>query len=285
MWFVLSLFFGVSLALRNLLSKVSSSDLPELVSMTFLFVFSLPVVIWGVFFQPIVITDSSFWILILIRFFLDFGALFAFYKALKVESVSVVIPLLALQPVLTVGTTFLINQQQASLLGLFATVLVGLGLSLLFVNESKAGEKKDFLKAASLVLLTVVLYSFLEPLHAKAISFSNVSTYLIISQLLFSVVLVAASLSKWPSLVASTLKSKKLMLTNVSMGVVFGLELAFLFLAFSLAPNVAYVISISNLQLVITTLGAVLFLKESFSWRKGVAITLVTFASILFAFA
>jgi uncharacterized membrane protein len=52
-----------------------------------------------------------------------------------------------------------------------------------------------------------------------------------------------------------------------------------------LAENVAYVISIASLNILVTTIGATIFLKEKISWQKGVAIGLVTLASVLFAFA
>ena len=183
MWFALSLLAGFSLAVRNLLSKLSAEKLPELVSMWFLFLFSLPVVVWALFFQPFVVVSNQFWILIGFRVLLEFSALFTFYKALKLEGISVVISLLALQPLLVIGTTFFINQQTSSALGLLATALVSVGIFLMYRSEAKQGESPEFIKATFLILLTVISYALLEPIHAKAISLSNVSSYLVASQL------------------------------------------------------------------------------------------------------
>ncbi len=285
MWFFLSLLAGVSLAVRNLLSKVSAKELPEIVSMWFLFVFSIPVVVWGLAFQPFVVTNSQFWLLIAFRLILELIALVSFYKALKIEAVSIVISLLALQPVLTLGTTFLINQQITSYIGLVATVLVSIGLSLMYINEAKKSESKDFIKASFFIVLTVLSYSLLEPIHAKAISFSNVSTYLVVSQLVISAFLSGIVVFKWQQTIINTWNNKTFFITNVAMGIVLGVELLFLFAAFAIAHNVAYVISLASIHIIITTVGAFLFLKESLSLRKTAAIIFVTVASVLFAFS
>ena len=72
-------------------------------------------------------------------------------------------------------------------------------------------------------------------------------------------------------------------LVNSSMGIALGTELIFLFSAFSLASNVAYVVSVASIHIMITSVGAFFILKETFTREKVMAIALVVISSILFA--
>ncbi len=206
---------------------------------------------------------ADFWPILFIRVMLDCIALVSFTYAIKQKEVSLVVPMLTFSPVLTSITSFLMVGQLPSNLGVIGICIIvfgGLMVILSEVNYRNFSANIPLLKTTALVLVTLICWSFLAPLHKLGIDNSSSITYLFFGNIAFSLVFFL------PAVLIDKSDFKRFLKLKVSPAVyLLGLFLIIEFGSQLIAIQsglVGYVSAIKSSNIVITTIAAIVLLKE-----------------------
>lgn len=271
MWLLYSGLSTLFLCLRNVTSKSNVDKTNEWVVLWHTTAYGFPVSLIFLLFGTFYIAGPTFWYLTLIRVILDTIAAITFLKALKLESVSYVIPLLALQPALTIITSLFITNQNVKPLGIFGILITCLASIYLIRSEQKYTTKSNqtnLTKATLLILPTTIIYSVLDPLHAKILLYTNQYTYFFISQSLFLIIITTIALTKSKDSFLHSLKPNNTLITNSLPGIFLAFEAVTLLFALSHTKYVSFVSTIRITNIVLTSLLATIFLKEKLTPNK-----------------
>jgi len=206
---------------------------------------------------------ADFWPILLFRVILDSIALVSFTYAIKQKEVSLVVPMLAFSPVFASISGFVMVGQLPSdigIIGICIIVLGGLMVVLAEVDYHSFRANISLLKTIGLLLVTLICWSFLASLHKLGIDNSSSVTYLFLGNLAFSLVFFL------PALLIDKVDFKKFTKLKISPGVyLLGLFLVIEFGSQLIAIQsglVGYVSAIKSSNIVITTIAAIVLLKE-----------------------
>ncbi len=275
MWILFASIAALSAGTKNILSKVSVSKLNEYVTMMAIPLFSLLVSTPLVLITGFVVSDPTFWKIMALRVFIDVIAYIAFIKALKLKTVSYVIPLISFNPVLTSITAFFINGQRLSFTGLLGIMIICSGNLLLFANEIDFKNVKNngqLVKATLLILVTIVGWAIVDPIHKVGIGLSSPFTYQFVGSICFAVIFSTIAFVKARGEIKKLFRKEHLFPTG-SIGILQGIEFGTQLMALTTGLT-AYVSAIKSLHIGVSSLLAFKYLKEEVSLMKILAIVL-----------
>jgi drug/metabolite transporter (DMT)-like permease len=278
MWIVLSLISAFAVSLRNVFSKASLNKSNEYLTMwiTILVSFICSFVI--ITFTGIEINSNVFWKLLPLRIFLDSVAFFLFIKAMKMKSVSLVIPLLAFTPIISMIGAYLINNQPLKFLGIVGILIVVLGSSIIFITEVNFKNVKnngELMTATAFTLIAVSIWGILDSIHSREIAASNPYTYFFISSIFFLIIFSILAYIYGRKGTKEFFNKSNLTL-NLPLGIFLTFEFIMQLLAFERGP-IAYVSALKSTNIGISFILALIFLKEG----KGFLKTMIKFIGLL----
>lgn len=280
MWLIFSLISAVTLTGRNVYSKVGvDTENPLAIAWASSF-FSFPVALISILFGGMVITDASFWPLLMVRVVLETLAILALLQAFKFKSVSYVTPLLSLSPLLTAVWSFFLNGERLSPYGLLGMIVIASGCLLVYYAErsvTAVADRAGLAKTTMLVGFTAVVFSILDPLHALIIGKSSTYTYFFASTVLLIMVFTPLAFLRMKSDFIDTFTNLRFLKINVLIGLLVGFDILVLFLAIAGSPAVALVSSIRTTNTALTAGVAFVLFKEKFSRLKllGIAFAVI----------
>lgn len=282
MWIILSFLYSLSVSGQTIVSKKIILNQSKLMGMwSWVFFASI---IAGVYtlFSGFVITDSSFWNLLIIRIILDTVGIWTVYTALSKAEVSTVVALQALFPIFTLGTAFFFNNQVPAASAVLGTFMIG-GAAYLTIRADQKNIKvnnKDLNTAMVLMLVTVIQWSIVENVHFKAIQVSNPATYFFLSYLGFATIYTVWVFVKEKEHFLNTFTNKRLFFGNFSNGALGGIARIFALNALR-TGLIGYVAAIKTTNILITTFLSGIFLKEKLGTQKIFAAVVATVGVIL----
>jgi drug/metabolite transporter (DMT)-like permease len=262
MWVLYAILAMGSNAARNIISKRTVDTNDAIIGTWSALTFGFMVASVYVLFTGINITDNTFWMIIAIRIVGDILATWTYFKALERSQVSVVIPLTALLPVLTLGTSAFINNQAVSPLQLLGVVLISVSTVTLLAMQArkdKSTEQLDW-RGVMFMAITVVLWSFMETFHKLGVDASNPATYFFFSYAGFAAITsLGMALWRWKQLTSLITTGKVWELSPN--GLVLGIERVFSLHAVVQGP-VASVAAIKFSSVIWTAFLAAFILQE-----------------------
>jgi uncharacterized membrane protein len=204
MWFLLSLSSAFIYSLRSLLEKWSLKKVNPYILAFSVRVFALPLFtlpfIFGVAKLPVLAEASpNFWIAVaLVSFVMTPIEMIFFYKALKMEEVSYVVPLLGLSPLMTAFFGSIFFGEYPSVIGLLGMMIIVFALYILNTQKKQTSlldPIKHLLdnKAFKYVMLMMLSYSLGIVVDKSAINSTDVYFYSLVNYSLvsFSLFLIA----------------------------------------------------------------------------------------------
>ncbi len=285
MWIFFSILAVFGLTSRNLLTKVGLGKVNEYIVIFFTVFGAFFVGVVLVLINGLVISDSSFWRIFLIRVFLDTVAAITLFKALKSRAVSYVVPLTAITPIFTILSGYFINGDSISSFGFLAILIIVLGCILVVVSEidMKKGKRglKELVLPTLLIMITTISWGILDAVHKEGIEVSSPYTYFFLGNLAYVIIFFFFSFI-FARKDFKVLKDKKLLSINLSLGFLLAIE--FLSQLFALQDGIAaYVSAMKSLNIIFTTILAFLFLKEGKSGNRFMKLVgvLVSFLGVL----
>ncbi|HEX9804716.1 MAG TPA: hypothetical protein VGA67_03470 [Candidatus Dojkabacteria bacterium] len=282
MWVVFAFLSLLFLNARTIVTKFNVSKTHEYISIWYTFLFQIPLGVVAVLIMGIRIDDPQFFILVFGRVWLDIVAFIFFFKSLKLSSISIVLPFLALQPALSVFTSYFINGQAIEPLRLILVLIIAAACYILYkATSEKSSKGLDNKKGIIFMLIVVGLYAILDPLHAEILEISAPTTYFFISSLYFITIWSIFIFWNFRKELFKSFKDRKAVLFNGSNGVILSLEVLSLFSALVPGSITAVVSSIRSTNIAVSSiLGGIIF-KEKLNKRKLLLIGIITMAVIL----
>jgi len=209
MWFIYAILSASIYSIRSLLEKWSLKSVDPYILALAVRSFALPLFVLPFVFGFSQLPDLSelpfrFWgAVFLISFVSTPMEMIFFYKALKTEEVSFVVPLLGLSPLVTMFFSFLLFREAPTIWGMVGTALIILALYLL--NTQK--QQESFLdpirhlmnnKAFIYILLMLLSYSLGILIDKVGIMASDIYFYSLVNYLFVSIALLLIALVKAP---------------------------------------------------------------------------------------
>ncbi len=278
MWFPLALFSAIFYSFRNLLEKKNlvHTDpyiLALAVRLFALPLFTLPFIFGIAHFPKLEDISLQFWLAVSFTSFLGtpFEMIF-FYKALKMEEISYVVPLLGLGPIITTIVNAIIFHDLPNIWGIVGVLVIVLSLYLL--NIQKKGEKfLDPFKhlsnnpAFKYVLIMLGFASVSLVTDKLGVTHSSIYFYSLINYILVSFTLLVIALFKS----RSNLHQVK---TNFSIFMLIGIVVAiYTWLRFASleAGNAGYVSAVLASNVLFTIVLGIILYKEK-KWQRKLVV-------------
>ncbi|MFW5975967.1 MAG: EamA family transporter [Alkalispirochaetaceae bacterium] len=283
LWLVFSLGAAISVALKNVWTRSFAASIEErtMVLATFFITATLGLGYVAATGVP-TISTPFIWSVLLVSF-IDAAAVTTLTRTIFISELSDAYPLVALTPVFTLGTSFLLLGELPSLLGLAGVIVIVVGAYLMRVEGAQEGVFKPFRllfedTGARYMMLTALLFSLMGPLFKAAARASSPGVALTTSQWLTTVWLALFYLYR--GTFRKTVREIRrhfwalagLSVTNFAQAIL-------TFLAFELT-FVAYVASVKRTGILFTVLFGYLAFKERGALR-GAASALVMLAGVI----
>lgn len=282
MWILLALLATVSASARNIFTKKAVDQVHEVVAVWSMLLVATVMATIYILFTGITITSQVFFLVLGARVFIDTFAIIANFRAMKFEEVSFVVPLIALMPITTGITSFLLNGQLPTYRSLIGMAVILIGTSILFASKiewSSFQANRNVLKATGYMLATIAGWSIAEALHKQGINHSSPSTYFWASYVGFTMVFTVLS---W--FVAKNdmrrVFSREFRVTQIGNGVTMGFDRIFSLNAIT-TGLVVYVNSLKSTSVVVTAIMAWIWLKEDISSLQWAGIGISFFGVLL----
>ncbi len=279
LWFFLSLLAAISLATSDALTKIFFSGHSPYVMGLIRLGYALPWLLTSLFFIPLVIPDTTFWLCMLIGLPLEATAFYCYMKALKVSPLSLSVPFLAFTPGFIIVTGWIILDEKISIGGFWGIILIIIGAYSLNLSQTRHGIlgplKAIFQEPGSrLMLLVSFIYAFTSAIGKLAIIHSNPYFFGVV----YNVALTTLMLLFLPA--AKNGKPGKNLLKKPLIGLLLGVIVSVAIFSHMLAislTNVAYMISLKRTSLLFGVIyGALWFKEENIAERLTGAIIMIT---------
>ena len=237
-----------------------------------LFFFPTPHDIWHL--------SARFWIPLLISSIVVYPLqVYLYVRAVREGELSAVAPLMTITPIFNIVTSLVLIGEVPSLLGVLGIASIAVGVYLLLEKKIPTTVKW---RPEVIMATSMFFYALASSLDKVAITASTAVFYSVVNMIISILILFVYVYSAGQQKDLKKMKPLfgKILLVGSLLTVSFvGAELAF-----SYGPT-AYVLAIRNGAFVLTTIWAVIKLKESFSLQKGIAIALFFAGGLLLAFA
>ncbi len=282
-WLLLSLASGLSVAVKNVITKklVFLTDRQVILYSKYLFVslFSLLLIS----FTGIPEIKTAFYYSIIIASVIDVIAAWCFINAIASTQLAKTFPLVAFTPIFLLATSFFMLGELPSILGLAGILLIVCGAYLLRAESIKVGVLEPIKlllkeKGQRNMLMAAFLFSFLAVFFKKAILNSSPFFAFSVTQLLSTLYLTLFFLQRKTLgvLFKKTADNFKLLFVASIVGFLAGLTL---FAAFQLGLA-AYVVSVKRTSILFTIILGYIFFREDHIIRSlliGIIIVLGIF--------
>lgn len=288
MWFLYSIFSALIYASRSVIEKSFLNTIDKYVMAFGLRFFALPFFILPFLIYPDLRHEfnnlnSTFWYATLLGSFITTPLeMILYYKALQIETVSFVIPLLAISPLFTTLLNMVVFNDSPSMVGIFGMIFLILGVYFLKVEYLHEGVLKPLSylfknTAFKFMSLMLVFNSIGIIIDKTAIVNSNayvyaLSNYFFVSLSLF-VLALYKSRNKFHQIKE---KSKQLLL----LGSIVGIYTILRSLALS-QGNAGYVSSIMSTSILFSIIFSYVFLKEKGLSKKLLSILFIIVGLVL----
>lgn len=218
------------------------------------FACAAPFLLASLLFVDLQAVDGTFWILLAALVPLEILAVWLYMSALKASPLSLTVPLLALTPVFTTGTSLVLLGEYPDVSGLAGIFLIGAGAYLLNVHLSRQGILEPLKavwreKGSRLMICVALIYSVTSNLGKMAVQHSSASFMAAVYLPVLSVAFVP--LLKWADVRQRQIHSRWVLF--LLLGASQALMAFFHFHAISLIL-VSYMISVKRLSLVLSVL-------------------------------
>lgn len=231
--------------------------------------------------------ETNFYWSIIAVSLVDALAVTLLIRAIHSADLSDAYPLVALTPVFSLGTAFLILGEEPTLQGAIGVVVIVVGAYLLRARRSQDSLLEPFRllatdRGARYMMITALMFSIMGPLFKTAMQASSPEVALTSSQWLSAIWLtgILALRGKLRGVVAELTRNAPVL---SGIAVTNFLQALFNFLAFELAL-VAYVASVKRLGILFTVLLGYLFFREKGALRGAVAGAVMLVGVVLIAF-
>ncbi len=264
MWLPLSFAYAFFDSLQNLYFKKTALHVhPVIMTWSVLVISSIcfsPLLLRGV---PTL--DTIFWVTILARLILDSAALTLFITGVQKSPLSLTIPMISLSPVLSVGTVFLFSGLLPSTLGFVGVLITVAGLYFLNFDHDTKHLLSPFHaifreRGVLYVTIAAIIWSFVSALQKLGIDHSDAYFYTAFFQIVWALFFtpIAFFVDRKSFLCLWQPKSLKLLIPG---GVLDAIKMLLHNLAYITAIP-AYVNSIGNTSILLSTLFGAVFFKE-----------------------
>jgi uncharacterized membrane protein len=287
MWFFFALASAIIYSFRGILEKkiIGNTNryiLGFAVRAFALPFFFIPLIIFPDKIVPIHSLTPEFWVAVTAICFISTPLETVFYyKALKDEEVSFVLPLLSLAPVVTLGLSAIFLQEYPNPYGIVGVLLIILGIYTLKLSQAKEGLFEPFrhiknsrgAQMMSIVFLSIGLSSMFDKIgvaNSNAYYFALVN-YIGVSTMLFIIAFVKAR------------KHLKELQTNWKPFLVIGAVVASYTIFYMLALEesfASYAIAIRNASVIFTIILGYLFFREKDLKQKLLAAVIIALGLI-----
>ncbi len=162
LWALYSLLSAFSWATADVFTKkISKAD--DYILILARFLFATPFVLLLLFFIEIPKLDNIFWFVLSLAIPVEVLAWILYIKAIRISSLSLVTPFLALTPLFLVFTSFVILKELPTPIGFFGIFLVVIGTYTLNLKEYKRGILEPFkaiFKEKGCIYMIIVAFLF-----------------------------------------------------------------------------------------------------------------------------
>ncbi|MBA4371657.1 MAG: hypothetical protein C0402_02210 [Thermodesulfovibrio sp.] len=177
-WVVLAFVSAVCLAASDALTKRSLEGDDEYLAAGFRLIFTLPLLVITLIIIPVPQLDAGFYTAFFIALPIEAITVVLYIKALKESPLSLTMPFLALTPVFLILFSYVLLGEKVSLTGGAGIFLIAAGSYLLNINQVKEGLCQPFRaitkeKGAVYMIMVALLYSITSSLGKMAIGHSS----------------------------------------------------------------------------------------------------------------
>jgi len=275
MWFLLSLSSAFIYSLRSLLEKWSLKKVNPYILAFCVRFFALPLFIlpfiFGIAKLPVLTEVSpNFWMaVILVSFIMTPVEMIFFYKALKMEEVSYVVPLLGLSPLMTAFFGSIFFGEYPSLIGLLGMTVIVFALYLLNAqkNQSSLLDPIKYLlnnKSFKYIMLMMLSYSLGIVVDKLAINSTDIYFYSLVNYGLVSLSLFLIAMFKAKK---NFIEIKQNLLPFSIIGLVVAVYTWLRFLALE-RGNTGYVSAVLSSSVFFSTIFGAMIFKEKNILKK-----------------
>jgi drug/metabolite transporter (DMT)-like permease len=277
-WLPLSFLAAFALATTDAITKRFFSDLSPYEMAMVRLIYTLPWLMFSLFFIPSATPDRGYFIAVASAAPLEVCALYCYMKAIKVSPLSLTLPFLAFTPVFIILTGWILLGEQLSLKGISGIILIVAGSYCLNITHIKGGLFAPmgavFREQGSwLMLLVSFIYSITSVLGKIGVMHSNPyffgSTYFIALAFLMTAIMPFIPGASMKRLAGFPFK-------GIALGAIYAIMVFSHMLAISLV-QAAYMVSVKRISLLFGIIyGAWWFREEGIIERLlGAAIMLL----------
>ncbi len=272
MWLGLALFCALLVGTGDILSKAALRRSSEATVGFARFLFALPILGVAAWVKGIPSLSLPFWGSLFSMLPFELSAYLLYLRAIRIAPLSLTIPFLALTPVFSIVTSWILLGEKVSLLGALGIFAVAVGAYSFHLDTTSQGWlaplKSLFREPGTrFMIFTAFLYSISSNLGKRSIQLSNPFAFAFLYQLIDTVALwlvIQWGRSKRGPLVKGILLQWRL---YAALGSVMAFALLAHSIGISKAP-VPYFIAIKRTSLVVGVLfGGVLFKEEKIAQR------------------
>ncbi len=290
MWIAFALASALLLAVRRIYEKDLTSRFGNFSLSFLLMIFSIPAVLVLFFFFPIpenifALPWDFWWPLIVIWVILYPLQNYLLYRSLREGELSQVTPVSALLPVFNIVPSFFLLQELPNVFGAVGIISTVVATYLLLTDLPaqpgvRSGQKQKYNLPVLMMVGTVLCTALGSTLDKIAIEVSTPVFYVCVNMIGASLVFLA--LTYFYRQQHELARVKESFWTFTLLGVVMALAFVAFATAFTLGPT-SYTLAIRSGGFIIAALWGVFLLKESFSTRKMVALSLFVLGTIALA--
>lgn len=268
MWILLTQISAILDATKSVILKSTPKEINSIVATWLWMFFTTLTVLPFTLVAGIPETTPVFWRIMALRLALDPLAIYFFTKSLRMEDISLVLPLLSFTPVVILFVSIFVNGEVPSVIGLLGVLTILVGIYLL---NLKPGMKwlDPFMNitapASRYMLAAALLWGFEVPFFKIAIANASTSLFTLVGSLgiflVFSIV-VLTGFRKQALLALQPENLKKFATIGLADGLMVQAKTFVLKLAF-----VGYISAMNKLSILYATIFGMLFFKEKIGRR------------------
>jgi drug/metabolite transporter (DMT)-like permease len=177
LWFTLSIFTALSIAVRDVSIKTYGQLSPLEIAAIELF-WSLPLLLLGCLWVPVPALDQTFWWAFLLSIPINILAYIIYLYSIKISPLSLTVPFLAFTPAFMILTGFFVLNEKINIWGGLGIGFIVLGSYILNFNKIQYGLLKPLAallheKGSWMMLIVALIFSFAAVIGKKAMLHSS----------------------------------------------------------------------------------------------------------------
>lgn len=282
-WVIYASLSALSLATTDALSKKALSKSGSIFIAWVRLTFALPFLLTILPFIDIPRLDTTFWITIIVILPLEISSTLLYLRAIEISPLSMTIPFLALTPVFSILTSFVILNELPSLKGSAGILLIAAGAYLLNIHTTKEGMLEPLKKilqekGSMLMILVAFIYSITSNLGKIAINHSGPCFFAVFYVLYIGLALLPFVIMKHRREVIPLLR------INFPLFTLIGLSFAIMVITHNLAIRlieVPYMISIKRMSLVFSVIYGAVFFNEANIKERLLGVTVMVIGAVI----